>query len=106
MIPGTTPTLTLRVNNNTLDLALASSVYFTMTQGATEITKTNDWMEIETNVVRVWMSQKDTLRLRPGKADIQLNWTYPQEIDHDRKRNATKPKTIDVTRQLLTRVIR
>ena len=106
MIAGTTPTLTLRLSDNTVDLGQAAAVYFTLTQGPVEVTKDNGWMDIDGNVVQVWLSQKDTLRLQPGYAEIQLNWTYTQEIDHDRKRNATKPKKIEITRQLLKRVIR
>lgn len=105
MIPGTTPTLTLRVRDDSLDLGLAETVYFTLSQGATVITKDSRDMVIDGNVVQVWLSQKDTLRLRVGKADIQLNWTYNQNVGNTHKRNATRIKGIDITKQLLMRVV-
>lgn len=105
MIPGTTPTLTLRVRDDTLNLGIAESVYFTLSQGTNVITKDSHDMSIDGNVVQVWLSQRDTLRLRVGKADIQLNWTYNESIGSTHKRNATKTKEIDITKQLLMRVV-
>lgn len=106
MIPGTTPTLTLTLSDSTIDLAQAKNVYFSMKQGALEITKSGEDLFVEGNVCQVWLSQKDTLRLRANApADIQLNWTYSDLVNGTYKRTASRTKAITITPQLLRRVV-
>lgn len=106
MIPGTTPTLRMRLKDDNIDLGEADSVYVTLRQGGTEITKSDEYIEVDGNRVSVWLEQADTLNLRQGsKAKVQVNWTYSDALDGSVKRNATKPKEITISEQLLMRVI-
>ena len=103
MIPGTTPTLTLRLSDHTIDLTQADNIYFTLWQGAEKIRKTQDSMSIDGYSVEVLFDQQDTLRLREGVALIQLNWTY--NTNSGVKRDATRVKSIEITKQLEMRVL-
>ena len=99
MIRATTPTFTLTVKDDNLNLGLANHVYVTISQGHTEITKSGEYLSIENNVVEVWLAQQESLRLSPGDAKIQINWTCTE------RRAATRKKTFPIEEQLLQRVI-
>lgn len=107
MIRGTTPTFTFTIKNDTVDLAEAQNVYVTIRQGSKEITKTGDDIEVETRTVNVFLGQEESLGLSEGaNAEVQINWTYLDQIDATTiRRAATKVKTIQITKQLLKRVI-
>lgn len=105
MIRGTTPTLTLTIRNETVDLSEAANIYVTLRQGVKEIT-VSDGLEIGTpRTVQVFLTQEQSLGLVEGKAEIQVNWTYPDPISGAPRRAATKVKTIPIDKQLLRRVI-
>lgn len=71
MYRGTTPTLKVRVKG--IDLAQLESVYFTIKQGKTEITKTREDLTFEEeNVLSVYLSQEDTLLLTRGYVYVQI----------------------------------
>ena len=78
MVRGTTPTFSLYIADNEVDLTQALNVYATFKQQGTIITKTGTDLQIVTaRQVNIYMSQEDTLKFVPGKMEIQLNWTYP-----------------------------
>ena len=106
MVRGTTPTFILSFGENSdVDLASAQNIYFTIEQKGTEITKTGDDIVLsEGNTVSVFLNQRESFQLSEGAADIQLNWTYRDSNDALR-RAATKAKTIQISKQLLGRVV-
>lgn len=69
---GTTPTLTLTVND--MDLTAIRSLYVTITQFSNIITKTSDddSLKVEEHTVSVWLSQEETLSFKTGYAEIQI----------------------------------
>lgn len=75
MVQATTPTFVCTLPE-TVDLSEAESVYFTLRQGQTIITKTGDEITVDGSTVYVPFSQSETLRLFCGIAVIQLNWVY------------------------------
>lgn len=78
MIQGTTPTLELALEDETIDLGLAAHVYATLRQGGRKLTKSGADLEIEGNIARVWLSQEETLAFDAiHRVEVQLNWTYP-----------------------------
>lgn len=104
MIVGTTPTLQMRISDKNVNLNEAQSVYVTIRQGSVAITKTGEYVSVDGASLSVWLTQADTMQLKPNaSAKLQVNWTYPDEAGT--KRNATKPKEIPITEQLLMRVI-
>lgn len=103
MIRGTTPTLTLKILNNTVDLTAANNVYVTIKQKNYTLTKTSAFLEIAVNTIDCYLTQEESLRLVEGAADVQVNWTY--ESNGTTYRAATKVKQIAITQQLLNKVI-
>lgn len=67
---GTTPTLKIKVNG--ANIQQFSKIYVTFRQGETEVTKTNEEIDIKENVLSIWMSQEDTLKFVHGHVDVQL----------------------------------
>ena len=100
MIRGTTPDFLLTVNADLVDKA----VFVTISQPRTRLTLTGDDLGIASDgtnsVIQIRLTQKQTLALSVGKADIQVRF-----IDENGIARATEIKTLDVTRVLLERVI-
>lgn len=77
MIRGTTPTFSLMLNDETVNLTEAQNVYATFKNLNTLITKTGDDITVTANQVDVFLSQEETLLFNDGsKVEVQLNWTY------------------------------
>ena len=105
MIRATTPTLTLTISGDSVDLTAATNVYVTIAQGINEITLTDDALTLTENTVSCFLTQEQALTLAGNSpAKIQVNWTYT-DSDEDVKRAATKVVTIQIGEQLLKRVI-
>ena len=106
MIRGTTPTFTLTVTNGgDLDLTTAIDVFVTLKQKGTTVTKTGTEISVQAKAVSVWLEQKDSLRFVTGPAEVQINWTYMDAETHQKRRAATKVKTIIIAEQLLERTV-
>ena len=106
MIRATTPTLTLTIKDESVNLQEADNIYVTLVQGNLEITKTGEDVALTPpRTVSVWLTQEESLSLADSKQmEIQVNWTYT-DLDSNTRRAATKVKTISVSKQLLKRVI-
>ena len=106
MVRATTPTLTLTINDESVDLTAARNVYVTLEQNNTTLTKTGEELDVEARVVKVWLSQTESLALSEGQPlNIQINWTYIDADGVTVKRAATNVAKITITRQLLDEVI-
>lgn len=99
MVQFTTPTFILTLPND-VDLSQASNVFFTLTQGKTEINKSGDSLVIDGQTVSVYMTQEETGRFVNGKASLQLNWTYGNGA-----RACSNIVSVDVGRNLLDEVV-
>ena len=101
MIRGTTPDYILTLAG--VDLT-GQTVYVTIRQGYTVLTKTNDELGIATDAegstIAFCLSQQDTLNLSEGAAEIQVKF-----IDSTGYVQATNIVTITVNKALLERVI-
>ena len=75
MVQGTTPTFILTLPN-TVDLTAINNLYFSLEQGTTTLMKTGDDLTIDGQTISVYLSQSETLQFNPGRANLQLNWTY------------------------------
>ena len=108
MIRGTTPTFTLKLKEDSnINLQEAINIYFTVAQGTNEITKTGADIEIsDERTVLVFLNQEESLSLKDNqKAKVQLNWTYLDPDGVTVRRAATKVKEIELSEQLIRRVI-
>lgn len=104
MIRATTPTLTLTISGDSVDLTAAANIYVTIAQGCNEITLTDDALTVTENTVSCFLTQEQALTLTNAAAKIQVNWTYT-DADGSTKRAATKVVIIQIGEQLLKRVI-
>lgn len=104
MIPGLTTALPIEIEDETLDLGGAASVYVTIKQPTANITVTSDKVEVDVNTVTAYFTQSDTLRLvNDEEAWGQVNWIYDE--DGAISRGATDPFPVDIGTQLLRRVL-
>ena len=76
MIQGTTPTFILTLPD-TVDLTTVHNMYFSLEQGTTKLRKTGDELLINGQEISVYLTQAETLKFSTGRANLQLNWTYP-----------------------------
>lgn len=97
---GVTPTFTLTISDQTIDLTQAANVYVTFSRRGKSITKTGADLTIGTNTIEVSLTQAETLSFPEGTAEVQANFTYA-----DGTRCATEIEAVDMTRQLLERVV-
>ena len=67
---GTTPVITVYVSG--CDLRKLKKIIVTFAQGDIQIDKESEEMEIEETVLRVSLTQEETLMLNDGKVSVQL----------------------------------
>lgn len=106
MIRYTTPTFTLTISDETINLNEASDVHVTIRQNAVCIDKNDEAIQISENgrTVSCWITQDESARFQKGTALIQVNWLYGSS-DGTTRRAATKEKQIQIDENLLQRVI-
>lgn len=98
---GTTPTFTLTLRDTTIDLGAAQSVYVTFRQAKRILTKTNNELDINGNIVSVYLSQAETLGFTENaQTEVQINWVYG-----DGSRGATKIARVMFGEQLIPEVL-
>lgn len=104
MVKGTTPTYILTLPKD-IDLSDATNVYVTFKDIKNNLImhKTGNDLEIDKNVINVFLTQSETLAFPEGHAYLQVNWTY--ETGGVPKRAATKEKVIEIYRNLYNEVI-
>lgn len=106
MIQGTTPTFTFRLVNHNINLNAARNVYVRFKQSTKVIDKSGSDLEINGYMLRVWLTQEESLKLSEGAdVQVQINWTYLDTDGVTIRRAATKPKSIPIDAQLLKQVI-
>lgn len=105
MIRGTTPLIHLNIiNGGELNLASVEDLYVTLRQGSTIITKQND-LVVDAQGVGFSFTQRESLKLKEGPAEVQINWTYTDPNDNIKRRAATRIQRIEISGQLLDEVI-
>lgn len=78
MYKGITPTFTLTLPED-IDLSFASHIYVTLgRKGKAILQKTEEDLDIDANIVSVFLDQAETLALPEGEVQIQVNWTYQE----------------------------
>ena len=84
MYRGTTPTFTLTLPD-TVDLSTAENVYVRISKPnfAPILTKEDEDMVINQNVIELYLTQEETLKLEKDNL-IQVNWVY-REGNHIRR---------------------
>ena len=106
MVRATTPIITLRIKNDTIDLNQAGVIFVSIVQGKTTIElKKEDLLEVNKNIIKFCLTQEQSLSLNEKiDVEIQVNWTY-LDGNNVSRRGATKVKNINIDKQLLRRKI-
>ena len=94
---GLTPTITITVPETT-DLTEAANVYPSIKQAKSLVRP--ETFDVSAHQVDIYLTQRDTLNLSPGLAEIQLNWTYATG-----QRGATAPASIQILPNHLLEVL-
>lgn len=100
MIQGTTPTFTLTIDSETVDLTAARNVYVTFEHRGGKLTKTGADIVVQAKTVDVYLTQEETLAFPVGSAKVQINWTY-----NDGSRASTIEEQILISDNLLKEVL-
>lgn len=100
MIRFTTPTHVHKVKG--IDLT-GCDVYVSYEQGLTSVDIRPDAVSFdgEDTEITVPLTQLQTSRFRVGKVTVQINWVHP-----DGKRNAVDTKEMDISRNLMQKVVK
>lgn len=106
MVRATTPIITLKIKNDTIDLNQAEVIFVSIVQGKTTIElQKEDLLEIDKNIIKFCLTQEQSLSLNEKiDVEIQVNWTYLDD-NNVLRRGATKVKNINIDKQLLRREI-
>lgn len=94
---GLTPTITVTVPETT-DLTEALNIYPSIKQAKSLVRP--ETFVVSEHQVDIYLTQRDTLNLSPGIAEIQLNWTYATG-----QRGATTPASIRILPNHLLEVL-
>ena len=102
MLQATTPTfvLTPKHNGTAVDLTGIENMYFSLKQGGYSLKKTGAALSIDGSTVSVYLTQAETVPIREGQCEIQLNWTYPNGA-----RAGTVKKIVVVADNILKEVV-
>lgn len=105
MVQYTTPELVFVINDENVNLNDAENVYVTFQKSNINLTVTGDDLTIEDGkTIKVRLTQQQSQKFDTGSVQVQINWTYygPNGI---LQRAATGVKTIDITKNLLSKVV-
>ena len=93
MTRGTTPTYTFALEDETIDLSLAETVYVTFRQGRRAIRKTGDDITVSGYTVTAALTQEDSLLFSQENEPLlaQVNWVFD-----DGTRSASEIVRLDV----------
>lgn len=97
---GTTPTLELTINDESIDLTEMDHVYVTLQNGKNILTKQDTELTISEHAVEVYLTQAETLAMSSNSTEVQLNWTFD-----DGSRSCTEVARVNIGRQLLMEVL-
>lgn len=100
---GTTPTVKMSFSESKypdLDLTTVNHLYVTFEKGQRELTKEDEDLVVEPRRISVYLNQKETLMFGEGDVEVQANWTTPHG------RGASNIKTVDLSKNLLDRVVK
>lgn len=95
---GTTPTIVINVKG--IDMTEISEWYITVAQDNVQITKTNEDIEIEDTLIKMPLTQQETMRFKSGEVSVQIRAKTTEDVVI-----ASGIQTIDIDRILYNEVI-
>lgn len=94
-----TPTITFELPED-VDTSLFQNIYFALRQRNVLIIRTGENIEVDGQNINVFLPQTETVKIRKGKAEISLDWTYPNGL-----RGGTETIGISTEDNLIGRVL-
>lgn len=95
---GTTPTLVINIKG--IEMTDISEWYITVAQDSVQITKSNEDIEIDGTLIKMPLTQTETMRFKSGEISVQIRAkTTDDEVI------ASGIQTIDIDRILYNEVI-
>ena len=105
MVQYTTPELVFVISDENVNLNNAENVYVTLQKSNINLTVTGDDLTIEDGkTIKVRLTQQQSQKFDTGSVQVQINWTYYGD-NGTLQRSATGVKTIDITKNLLSKVV-
>lgn len=105
MIPGCTHAIDLELDDHTIDLGEANSVYVSIVQGTISLVVPSNNLVIDGYRLSAYLTQEQSLRFQNNKeAKVQVNWIITNAMGQA-SRGAAGPAIIPVGEQLLRRVL-
>lgn len=95
---GTTPTLVINISS--ISMSEVSEWYVTIEQDSVQITKTNEDITIEDTLLKIPLTQAETMEFVSGEASIQIRAVTTEDVVI-----ASGIQTIDIDRILYNEVI-
>lgn len=95
---GTTPTLVINIKG--IDMSTIAEWYITIAQDSVQITKSNEDIEIEGTLIKMPLTQRETMMFKSGEVSVQIRAKTTEYVVI-----ASEIKTIDIDRILYNEVI-
>jgi len=95
---GTTPTIVISIKG--IEMSDIAEWYVTVAQDNVQITKSNAELEIEDNLIKMPLTQLETMQFKSGEVSVQIRAKTTEDL-----LIASGIKTIDIDRILYNEVI-
>lgn len=95
---GTTPTIVISIKG--IEMSDIAKWYVTVAQDNVQITKSNAQLEIEDNIIKMPLTQLETMQFKSGEVSVQIRAKTTEDL-----LIASGIKTIDIDRILYNEVI-
>jgi len=95
---GTTPTIVISIKG--IEMSDIAEWYVTVAQDNVQITKSNAELEIEDNLIKMPLTQLETMQFKSGEVSVQIRAKTNEDL-----LIASGIKTIDIDRILYNEVI-
>lgn len=95
---GTTPTIVISIKG--IEMSDIAEWYVTVAQDNVQITKSNEDIEIEDNIIKMPLTQLETMQFKSGEVSVQIRAKTTEDL-----LIASGIKTIDIDRILYNEVI-
>lgn len=95
---GTTPTIVLSIKG--IEMSDIATWYVTVAQDNVQITKSNAELEIEDNIIKMPLTQLETMQFKSGEVSVQIRAKTTEDL-----LIASGIQTIDIDRILYNEVI-
>ena len=95
---GTTPTIVINIKG--IEMSDIATWYVTLAQDSMQITKTNEDITIEDTLIKMPLTQQETMKFKSGEVSVQIRAVTTDDVVI-----ASGIQTLDIDRILYNEVI-